>query len=137
VVAAAWILLATLLRIQVSTTHAIVGAIIVQAIFLFGSSGLEWSFLIWRILLPLAAGPFAALLGVYFLSRLSRRRGAEADDASSRRVGVADWGSSAGVAFARGVNGAPKIAALGKFPLLGTAQDAVCLPDWVCGVAVV
>ena len=135
--AATWILLATLLRIQVSTTHAIVGAIIVQALFLFGSSGLEWSFLIWRILLPLAAGPFAALLGVYILSRLSRKRGAEADDASSRRVGIADWGSSAGVAFARGVNDAPKMAALGTFLLLGTPQDTVWLPYVVVGVAVV
>jgi len=109
----------------------------VQAIFLFGSSGLEWSFLIWRILLPLAAGPFAALLGVYILSRLSRKRGAEADDASSRRVGIADWGSSAGVAFARGINDAPKMAALGTFLLLGTPQDTVWLPYVVVGVAVV
>jgi len=135
--AATWILLATLLRIQVSTTHAIVGAIIIQAVYMFGSSGLEWSFLIWRILLPLAAGPFAALLGVYILSRLSRKRGVEADDASSRRVGIADWGSSAGVAFARGVNDAPKMAALGTFLLLGTSQDTVWLPYVVVGVAVV
>src|SRR5438477_860977 len=135
--AAALILLATLLRIQVSTTHAIVGAIIIQAVYLFGSSGLEWSFLIWRILVPLAAGPFAALLGVYILSRLSRKRGVEADDVSSRRVGIADWGSSAGVAFARGVNDAPKMAALGTFLLLGTPQDTVWLPYVVVGVAVV
>jgi len=135
--AAAWILLATLLRIQVSTTHAIVGAIIVQAVYLFGSSGLQWSFLIWRILLPLAAGPFAALLGVYILSRLSRKRGVETDEASSRRVGIADWGSSAGVAFARGVNDAPKMAALGTFLLLGTPQDTVWLPYVVVGLAVV
>ena len=135
--AAAWILLATLLRIQVSTTHAIVGAIILQAVYLFGSSGLEWSFLIWRILLPLAAGPFAALLGVYILSRLSRQPSVGADEASSRRVGTADWGSAAGVAFARGVNDAPKMAALGAFLLLGTPQDAVWLPYIVVGVAVV
>src|SRR6266705_736668 len=72
--AAAWILLATLLRIQVSTTHAIVGAIIVQAVYLLGASSLQWSFLIWRILLPLAAGPFVALIGVYVISRLLRKR---------------------------------------------------------------
>src|SRR2546422_6090408 len=94
--AAAWILLATLLRIQVSTTHAIVGAIIVQAIFLFGSSGLEWSFLIWRILLPLAAGPFAALLGVYILRGFCRQRGGEGGDVSSRTVGGGGCGASAG-----------------------------------------
>src|SRR2546430_3899863 len=83
--AATWILLATLLRIQVSTTHAIVGAIIVQALFLFGSSGLEWSFLIWRILLPLAAGaPFAPLTR-HTRPALSLLLGAEAAHASCRR----------------------------------------------------
>src|SRR5690348_3861495 len=38
--AALWILLATLLRISVSTTHAIVGAILLEAIYVFGSSNL-------------------------------------------------------------------------------------------------
>src|SRR5206468_3109294 len=135
--AAAWILLATLLRIQVSTTHAIVGAIIVQAVYLLGASSLQWDFLIWRILLPLAAGPFAAFVGVYVLSRLSHRRGAEASETSSGRVGIADWGSAAGVAFARGVNDALKMAALGTFLLLGTPEDTVWLPYVIVGVAVV
>ncbi len=135
--AAAWILLATLLRIQVSTTHAIVGAIIVQAVYLLGASSLQWDFLIWRILLPLAAGPFAALVGVYILSRLLHRRGAEASETSSGRVGLADWGSAAGVAFARGVNDAPKMAALGTFLLIGTPEDTVWVPYVIVGVAVV
>ncbi len=135
--AAAWILLATLLRIQVSTTHAIVGAIIVQAVYLLGASSLQWDFLIWRIFLPLAAGPFAALVGVYILSRLSRKREAEASEASSGRVGIADWGSAAGVAFARGINDAPKMAALGTFLLLGTPEDTLWLPYVVVGIAVI
>jgi len=135
--AAAWILLATLLRIQVSTTHAIVGAIIVQAVYLLGASSLQWDFLIWRIFLPLAAGPFAALVGVYILSRLSRKREAEASEASSGRVGIADWGSAAGVAFARGINDAPKMAALGAFVLLGTPEDTPWLPYVVVGIAVI
>ncbi len=135
--AASWILIATLLRIQVSTTHAIVGAIIVQAIYLLGASSLEWTFLIWRILLPLAAGPFVALFGVYIISRLFRKRDTEVDEPSSRRLGMADWGSAAGVAFARGVNDAPKMAALGAFLLLGTSEDGVLLPYIVVGVAVV
>src|SRR2546430_9829704 len=135
--AAAWILLATLLRIQVSTTHAIVGAIIVQAVYLLGASSLQWDLLIWRILLPLAAGPFAALVGVYILSRLLHRRGAEASETSSGRVGLADWSSAAGVAFARGVNDAPKMAALGTFLLLSTPEDTVWLPYVIVGVAVV
>ena len=136
--AATWILIATLLRIQVSTTHAIVGAIIVQAIYLLGASSLEWTFLIWRILLPLAAGPFVALIGVYIISRLLRKRDTGVDESlSSKRLGAADWISAAGVAFARGVNDAPKMAALGAFLLLGTSEDGVLLPYVIVGVAVV
>jgi len=136
--AASWILIATLLRVQVSTTHAIVGAIIVQAIYLLGASSLEWTFLIWRILLPLAAGPFVALIGVYIISRVLRKRDTGVDEApSSRRLGAADWISAAGVAFARGVNDAPKMAALGAFVLLGTSEDGVLLPYIIVGVAVV
>ena len=136
--AASWILIATLLRVQVSTTHAIVGAIIVQAIYLLGASSLEWTFLIWRILLPLAAGPFVALIGVYIISSLLRKRDTGLDeDSSSKRLGAADWISAAGVAFARGVNDAPKMAALGAFLLLGTSEDGVLLPYIIVGVAVV
>src|SRR2546425_2130476 len=75
--AATWILLATLLRIQVSTTHAIIGAIIIQAVYLFGSSGLQWSFLIWRILLPLAAGPVFPPPGDYIFFPVFFHRGAQ------------------------------------------------------------
>src|SRR5438046_7052476 len=100
--AATWILLATLLRIQVSTTHAIVGAIIVQAIFLFGSSGLEWSFLIWRILLPLAAGPFAARLGSFILSRFCCQAWRAADAAFSCRYRRAYLGSFSALGLASG-----------------------------------
>jgi inorganic phosphate transporter, PiT family len=135
--ASVWILIATLIRVQVSTTHAIVGAIIIQAVYLLGTASLQWSFVVWRILLPLAAGPFAALLGVYILSRLSRRRAVEAEQAESKHYGIADWGSAAGVAFARGINDAPKMAALGAFLLLGTPEDTVWLPYVVVGVAVV
>ncbi len=133
--AAAWILLATLLRIPVSTTHAIIGAIVLQAVFLFGASNLEWNFLAWRVLLPLAAGPFAALLVAYLLSRLSSRRQTQEVE-GSRRTGMADWGSAAAVAYGRGVNDAPKMAALGAFFLLGTPEQAILLPYIIVGMAV-
>jgi PiT family inorganic phosphate transporter len=135
--AAAWILIATLLRIQVSTTHAIVGAIIFQAVYVLGTSSIEWNFLIWRILLPLAGGPFVALVGVYILSRLSRKRQDVVEQTESRGAGIADWISSGCVAFARGVNDAPKMAALGAFLLLDTPQDTIWIPYTVVGLAVV
>src|SRR5437879_11347789 len=40
-----WILAATLLRLPVSSTHAIVGAIVLLAIYLFGVSVVHWEFL--------------------------------------------------------------------------------------------
>jgi len=134
--AASWILLATLLRIPVSTTHAIVGAILLEAVFVFGASNLQWTFLIWRILLPLAAGPFAALTVAYLLDRLSRKR-QTLETMGPRRTGHADWGASAAVAYGRGVNDAPKMAALGAFFLLGSPQDSLLIPYLIVGAAVV
>jgi len=118
--AAAWILLGTLLRVPVSTTHAIVGAVVLESVYLFGSSSLEWNFLLWRILFPLAAGPIAALIGVYLLSRLSRRRqGIELEGSS--RVGIAHWSSAGAVAFI----------------LIATPEQSIWLPYIVVSVAVV
>ncbi len=134
--AAAWILIATILRVSVSTTHAIVGAIVLQAAFLFGTSSLEWNFLVWRILLPLAAGPIAALFAVYLLDRLSRRRAVQ-EAKTSRGTGVAEWGSSAAVAYGRGVNDAPKMAALGAFFVLGPPGETEWLSYVIVGLAVV
>jgi phosphate/sulfate permease len=135
--AAVWIVIATIARIQVSTTHAVVGAIIIQAVYLLGTSSLEWGFVIWRVLLPLAAGPFLALFGVYIISKISHRHPAQTEQAGPTRAGVADWTAAAGVAFARGINDAPKMAALGAFLLLGTPQDTIWLPYTVVAIAVV
>src|SRR5438477_4466902 len=71
-----WILAATFLRLPVSSTHAIVGAIVLLAIYLFGVSAVQWEFLLVRVVLPLAGGPIAALVGIYLLDRLTRRTGA-------------------------------------------------------------
>src|SRR3989442_1368829 len=70
-----WILAATLLRLPVSSTHAIIGALVLLAVYLFGVSVVQWGFLLYRVVLPLAGGPIAALVGVYLLDRLTRRTG--------------------------------------------------------------
>ncbi len=134
--ATVWVLAATLLRLPVSTTHAILGAIAVQAAYLFGVSNLEWNFLFWRVLLPLVAGPFAALFGAYLLDRLTHRQQAP-QSGSPGRIGKTHWGSAAATAYARGINDAPKMAALGAFFLLGRPQVATWLPYLVVAVAVV
>src|SRR5437879_6279800 len=66
-----WILLATLFRLPVSTTHTILGAVLLQGIFLFGVSSLKLDFLAIRVVLPLAAGPFVALIALSTLRRLT------------------------------------------------------------------
>lgn len=86
--------------------------------------------------MPLAAGPFAALVGVYILDSLARRRKIR-EGQSPPRIGLAHWGSAAASAYARGVNDAPKMAALGAFLLLGTAEETGVLPYLVVGAAVV
>jgi PiT family inorganic phosphate transporter len=134
--AALWILSGTILRFSVSTTHAIIGAILVQAAFLFGVSNLDWDFLVWRVLLPLAAGPFVALVGVYLLDIIAHRRQGRQGQGPPR-IGLAHWGSAAASAYARGVNDAPKMAALGVFLLFGAAQDTRLLSYLVVGAAVV
>jgi len=49
---------------------------------------------------------------------------------------VAHWGSGAATAFARGINDAPKMAALGAFFLLANPSEAAWVPYSVVAVAV-
>ncbi len=115
-----WILAATFLRLPVSSTHAIVGAIVLLAVYLFGVSGVQWGFLLYRVVLPLAAGPIGAMVAVYVLDRLTRRPAA-LGKARPRLTRIAHWGSGAATAYARGINDAPKMAALGAFFVVAVA----------------
>lgn len=133
--AALWILGATLLRLPVSSTHAIVGAIVLLAVYLFGFSGVQWNFLLYRVVLPLAAGPIAAMVLVYVLDRLTRRAVSPGKE-NPRRARITHWGSGAATAYARGVNDAPKMAALGAFFLLANPAEVVWLPYSIVAVAV-
>ncbi len=111
-----WVLGATLLRLPVSLTHAIVGAIIFEAVYLFGFAHLDWTTIGFRVLLPLAGGPFAALFFAYLLHRIrpgKQRPEGQAVKQPGKIAALAHWGSAGATAFARGVNDAPKMVALG------------------------
>ncbi len=136
VAATLWILAATLVRLPVSTTHAILGAIMMQGIFLFGVSSLVWDFLALRVLLPLAGGPLAALIGIYLFERLIRRSHS-AKEEKPRWGEISHWGSAAATAFARGINDAPKMAVLGGFFLTANSFEAIWIPYAIVAVAVV
>lgn len=133
---ALWVLAATLARLPVSTTHAILGAIMLQGIFLFGASSLAWDFVAIHVLLPLAAGPLAALIGIYLFERLKPHpQVAKAEE--PRWAGVSRWGSAAATALARGVNDAPKMAVLGGFFLAANSVEGVWVPYSIVALAVV
>ncbi len=134
--ATVWILAATLLGIPVSSTHAIVGAIVFPAVYLFGVSGLDWYFLGIRVLLPLAGGPIAAMIGVYLLERVTRR--AETPGKERPRLAkVSHWGSAGMTSYARGINDAPKMAALGAFFLITSSTNSMWVTYSIVTVAVV
>ncbi|VAV89545.1 Probable low-affinity inorganic phosphate transporter [hydrothermal vent metagenome] len=68
--AAAWVLLATRTGLPVSTTHAIVGSLLGVALVAFGSEGVAWNKLIWKVALPLSLSPLVALAATMLLRRL-------------------------------------------------------------------
>ncbi|PCI33064.1 MAG: phosphate permease [Alphaproteobacteria bacterium] len=65
--AAGWVLLATRTGLPVSTTHAIVGSLLGVALMAFGTAGVAWSILIWKVALPLLLSPLAALAATMLL----------------------------------------------------------------------
>jgi inorganic phosphate transporter, PiT family len=131
-----WIIAATLARLPVSSTHAIVGALVIPAVYLYGTSAVQWSFLLIRIVLPLAGGPVAALIGVYFIDRMIRPKGPTPGKPPTRLTKLTHWATGAGTAFARGINDAPKMAALGAFFLLANPSESAWLPYSIIAVAV-
>jgi len=67
--AAGWVLLATRTGLPVSTTHAIVGALLGVALMAFGAAGVAWTTLIWKVALPLLLSPLVALAATLGLRR--------------------------------------------------------------------
>ena len=131
-----WILAATLARLPVSSTHAIIGSLVILAVYLYGVAVVQWTFLAYRVVLPLAGGPIAALVGVYIIDRLTRKKGVVPGKPPSRLTRLAHWATGAASAFARGINDAPKMAALGAFFLLADPYESVWVPYSIIAVAV-
>jgi len=130
-----WILAATLLRLPVSSTHAIIGALVLLAVYLFGVSAIQWDFLLYRVVLPLAGGPIAAFVGIYIIDRLTRRTGVPGKP-RPRLASIEHWASGAAVSYARGINDAPKMAALGAFFLLANPSEAAWVLYSIVALAV-
>lgn len=71
--AGAWVLIATRTGLPVSTTHAIVGAVVGVGVVAYGSDGVRWSALVSKVALPLVLAPGVSLLVVLAMLQLARR----------------------------------------------------------------
>jgi PiT family inorganic phosphate transporter len=107
--AMSWTLLATRIGIPIATTHAIIGAIIVLGVYAFGTEQVHWSSVMGKVVLPMVVSPLAAIpiaLALFLILEPVSRRFS---------LTTSHWISSGAASFGRGVNDAPKVAALGAF----------------------
>jgi len=120
--AAAWVALATRTGLPVSTTHAIVGAIVGATMTSRGIDAIRWSALVGKVVVPLLLSPVVAFIltaGLVSGVRLQLTRGPVAEcaahrpDAARATLGHLQWVGSAATSLARGMNDAPKMVALG------------------------
>lgn len=125
-----WMTLATRVGMPVSSNHATAGALVGAAIVALGVSHVRWGHLVDKVVIPIALSPIvAAVLGLLIYYGLSKVQSSISEAAMDRL----HWLSSAASSFAKGLNQAPKIAAMGTFILL-SAQRSGATPFWVFAI---
>jgi PiT family inorganic phosphate transporter len=115
----AWVVVATVMRLPVSTTHGLIGAMI-GAGLLWAPHSIAWGSIVQRLLVPLLVSIFVAYalsaLANYLLRRMQSGAPRPAAPGERRSLFGLDglhWLSAGGVGFARGLNDTPKIVSLG------------------------
>jgi phosphate/sulfate permease len=122
--AALCVALATWLSLPVSTTHAIVGAVVAVGALAYGLAGVSWDTLGGKVVLPLLFSPVAGL-AIAWLATVALYRVGVPSSANA----VITWFSSGAICFVRAVNDTPKIvaiaslAALSALPTVTGGQD--------------
>ncbi|OGR88878.1 MAG: hypothetical protein A2992_09390 [Elusimicrobia bacterium RIFCSPLOWO2_01_FULL_59_12] len=105
-----WVMLSTRLGMPVSTTHTIVGSVVLTGIYTFGFDQILWGSLTHKVLIPLLLSPVIAFgpawLVFRFLYWLCARQ-------YCLNCHWAHWASAMSSGFARGLNDTPKIASMG------------------------
>ncbi|MET0131986.1 MAG: inorganic phosphate transporter, partial [Kibdelosporangium sp.] len=149
----AWVALATVRKLPVSTTHALVGSLLGAGV-LFSSSTVQWSVLLAKVVVPLLLSVAVAYTVSFILGTVGRAITArvlarqtaaasakepgdpsgshdeggavvttaaeiEPEQAKRSPVTALHWVTSGFTSFARGMNDAPKIVAIGSFALVG------------------
>lgn len=113
----AWVVTATVLRLPVSTTHGLIGAMI-GAGLLFAPNAIAWNAIVSRFAVPLLvsiAVAYGLSAAANAIERALSKPGA-GEPQRARSIVSLDglhWLSAGGVGFARGLNDTPKLVALG------------------------
>lgn len=150
--AVAWLAIATIAGLPVSTTHSLFGALIGVALIERGSSAILWGTAASKIALPLLLSPMIGALIVLGVLPLVRRvvarfggacvcveevafanggtapvviaaaKGCEAPVARLKAVDTMHWISSGATSFFRGMNDVPKIVAIGMIAQVSSSM---------------
>jgi len=124
-----WIFIATKFGLPVSTTHSIIGAIVFLGIYVFTLSGILWSAVLLKIVIPLLLSPLVSFVLAYSIFWLYSKNILRIKNfkivkskAHSKLLNVnnAHWISCAASSFARGMNDGPKFVALAATFLIST-----------------
>lgn len=143
-----WVAFATWRKLPVSTTHALVGSLLGAGV-LFASSSVQWGVLVNKVVVPLllsvavayAVSTTLTYVGRFVVGRTTagKTAGPRAEPVKSgdgtavateevvaptatpklTAVSALHWATSGFTSFARGMNDAPKIVAIGSFALIG------------------
>lgn len=126
--AVGWVMLASRFGWPVSTTHAIVGSVVLTGIYAFGFDQILWSGVTKKIALPLLLSPivafglaYLAFQGLFWLCRKQY----------CLNCHWAHWFSAMTSGFARGLNDTPKIASLGFIFYLALDPTQSITPRWL------
>lgn len=122
-----WVILATKFGMPVSTTHAIIGSVVLTGLYAFGFNQILWNSVVKKVFLPLLLSPVIAFgltfLIFRFLFWLCKQK-------YCLNCHWAHWMSAVSSGFARGLNDTPKIAALGLVFYYLIAPGAQIAPRW-------
>lgn len=117
--AIAWIFIATLLKLPVSTTHSITGALAILGLFVFGSANVAWSSMFHKIVLPLLLAPAVSFIITLIVSGALNIVVTQ----KHKFMDSLHWFSAAAASFARGLQDTPKIVALSTIFMLALGID--------------
>lgn len=122
-----WLFIATKIGMPVSTTHSMIGAIIFLGLFVFSFTGILWSSVLLKVVLPLLLSPVVAYVLAFSIFWLYSKNIFRLKNFKFIRSGTilnidnAHWVSCAASSFARGMNDGPKFVALAATFLISSS----------------